>query len=77
VLGEDALTLETPAGGWHAVLSLDEGGVIFEVKHGPYQPIAAADYAPCSPAAEAPTDHLSAILDWYAIARVGDVFPGI
>ena len=72
VLGEDALTLETPAGGWHAVLSLDVGGVIFEVKHGPYQPILDADYAPWSPAADAPAGAVAATLAWYATARVGD-----
>src|SRR5512137_2449490 len=45
VLGETCRVIETPAGGWHAVLSLDPGAVIFEVKHGPYTPIAEADYA--------------------------------
>ncbi len=29
VLGDGTATLETPAGTWHAVLSLDAGGVIF------------------------------------------------
>src|ERR1035437_8589257 len=45
ILGEDAFVVEMPVGQWHAVLSLDEGGVIFEVKHGPYQPIAEADFS--------------------------------
>lgn len=31
VLGEDCKVLEMDAGTWHTVLSLDEGGVIFEV----------------------------------------------
>ncbi len=35
---------------WHAVLSLDTGGIIFEVKHGGYQPVAADDYAHWAPA---------------------------
>lgn len=74
VLGEDAALLETPAGGWHAVLSLDSGGVIFEVKHGPYRPIDEADYAPWSPAADTPA--AARLNDWYATARVGARWPG-
>jgi len=46
VLGEDCNVLETPAGTWHSVQSLDSGGVIFEVKHGPYAPLVEADHAP-------------------------------
>ena len=64
VLGEDCKLLENPAGAWHAVLSLDAGGVIFEVKHGPYAPLAEAD---CKAVAD--TD---ALLAWYANARVGE-----
>lgn len=74
VLGEDASVIETAAGGWHAVLSLDPGGVIFEVKHGPYQPIADADHAAWSPAAE--TADALRLNDWYAGAQVGDRWPG-
>lgn len=71
VLGEDCAVLENPAGTWHAVLSLDVGGIIFEVKHGPYTPIADADYAPWSPAAESSSD---TIRDWYGKALLGEVF---
>lgn len=67
VLGEDSAVVETPAGLWHAVLSLDPGGVIFEVKRGPYTPIPAADYTWWSPAESTPE-----ILAWYARARPGD-----
>lgn len=74
VLGEDASLIETPAGGWHAVLSLDSGGVIFEVKHGPYQPIAEADHAPWSPPADAVD--ASRLRGWYAGAQVGQRWPG-
>lgn len=73
VLGQDAALIETVAGGWHAVLSLDTGGVIFEVKHGPYQPIDEADYAPWSPAADA--GDAARLNDWYANAQVGDRWP--
>ena len=68
VLGESEAMLEMPAGQWHAVLSLDVGGVIFEVKRGPYLPIDAADFAPWA-AAQTP-----ALLDWYACAQPGDRF---
>ena len=72
VLGEETAVLETPAGQWHAVLSLDTGGVIFEVKHGPYMPIADADFAPWfSGENEAETARL---LNWYASAGLGDRF---
>ena len=74
VLGEEAAVLETPASGWHAVLSLDIGGVIFEVKHGPYQPIAEADYAPWSPPAE--SANAARLNAWYAGAQVGERWPG-
>lgn len=68
VLGEDCQMLENPAGMWHAVLSLDAGGIIFEVKHGPYAPLAEADVM---------TMNLdSATLnDWYASASIGDRLP--
>ncbi len=69
VLGEDCKLLENPAGVWHAVLSLDSGGVIFEVKQGPYQPVGEADQAPW--AAGRSAQEMNA---WYAGARVGDVF---
>lgn len=69
VLGEDSQVVETAAGTWHAVLSLDPGGVIFEVKHGPYQPIAADDVAPWRAGASA-----EQLLTWYSSAHIGDRF---
>lgn len=69
VLGEDSQVVETPAGVWHAVLSLDVGGIIFEVKHGPYRPIAAEDFAPWREKGSA-----ERLLAWYAKAPVGDRF---
>jgi cupin fold WbuC family metalloprotein len=74
VLGEDCKLLENPAGAWHAVLSLDVGGVIFEVKHGPYAPLVEADYAPWRKAAEG--TKAASLLAWYASARVGDRLAG-
>jgi len=72
VLGEQVAVLETAAGQWHAVLSLDTGGVIFEVKHGPYAPIAKADFAAWAAAdcqAEA-----AALMAWYGSAQAGERF---
>ncbi|MBM3073698.1 WbuC family cupin fold metalloprotein [Enterobacter sp. RHBSTW-00994] len=72
VLGEECMALETDAGVWHAVLSLDQGGVIFEVKHGGYQPVAEQDFAAWGPAeGDAGTAELMA---WYAHAQPGDAF---
>ncbi|WP_120815869.1 WbuC family cupin fold metalloprotein [Yokenella regensburgei] len=70
VLGEDSAALEMDAGTWHAVLSLDNGGVIFEVKHGGYQPVPEQDSAPWAPAeGQAGTHELMA---WYKDAQPGD-----
>lgn len=69
-LGEDCTVVEIPAGGWHAVLSRDSGAVIFEVKHGPYAPIAGDDVAGWSK--DYSGDELNA---WYSTARVGDAIP--
>jgi cupin fold WbuC family metalloprotein len=70
LLGTDSRVIETPAGGWHAVLSLDPGAVIFEVKHGPYTAIPEADYAPWSPAADTPG--ATQLMAWYAKAQIGE-----
>ncbi|MEN9659548.1 MAG: hypothetical protein RL571_3013 [Pseudomonadota bacterium] len=72
VLGAEAAVLETSAGVWHAVLSLDQDGVIFEVKHGPYMPIAEQDFAAWGPADG--EELVPALLAWYATAQVGDRF---
>lgn len=70
VLGEDCAVIENPAGQWHAVLSLDSGGVIFEVKQGPYMPVGEADTAPwCRN-----DDTTPALLAWYREAHLGERF---
>lgn len=74
VLGEACAVLENPAGVWHAVLSLDSGGVIFEVKQGPYVAVGAADTAPWS--VTGTPDEAKALLAWYGVARVGERFGG-
>jgi cupin fold WbuC family metalloprotein len=68
LLGEDCAVIELPAGTWHAVLSLDSGGVIFEVKHGPYDAQTASEFAPWC-AADADAKQFNA---WYALAQIGD-----
>lgn len=68
-LGEDTQVVEIPAGGWHAVLSRDVGAVIFEVKHGPYAPIAETDIAAWGKGRSA-----AELNTWYAVAQVGDSF---
>lgn len=73
VLGEGAAVVEIAVGTWHAVLSLDTGGVIFEVKHGPYQPVAGVDFWPTSPAEGA--DGMAETVHWYAQAAEGDALP--
>mgnify|MGYP000845560938 FL=1 len=70
VLGEECTALEMDAGTWHAVLSLAAAGVIFEVKHGGYQAVAAGDYVTWAPAeGEEGTFEL---MEWYHQAQVGD-----
>ena len=83
ILGETCTVLEMAAGTWHAVLSLDTGGIIFEVKHGGYQPVAADDYAHWAPAEGEPgTTELmrkrrwaTALLPSKAINKNGMSFP--
>lgn len=71
-LGSDTAILEMPAGQWHAVLSLDEGGVIFEVKHGPYIPTSNDDFAHWG--SECATASAAELLDWYGRAKPGDAY---
>lgn len=68
LLGEGCAVIEMPADTWHAVLSLDVGGVIFEVKRGPYDAQTASEFAPWC-ATDADAQELNA---WYAQAQIGD-----
>lgn len=70
VLGEDCAVIENPAGALHAVLSLDSGGVIFEVKQGPYVPVGEADTAPWHRTTN--ETEAQALLAWYGEAKVGE-----
>lgn len=71
-LGAETRLLEIPANTWHSVLSLDEGGVIFEVKHGAYQPVLEQDYLPGTPPEG--DERVNATLEWYAKAEEGEIF---
>jgi len=66
-LGVDTSVVEIPVNTWHAVLSRDTGAVLFEVKRGPYTPIAEADIAAWSKGHSA--TELNA---WYSKAQIGD-----
>lgn len=70
VLGEECKVVEMDAGTWHAVLSMDKGGVIFEVKHGGYQPVTEQDSAAWAPAEGEPGT--AELMKWYSQAQVGD-----
>ena len=70
ILGEESRVLETEAGVWHAVLSLDPGGIIFEVKQGAYQPVSEQDSAAWAPA-EGETG-CAELMTWYFGAQPGD-----
>jgi len=72
VLGEECKLLETDAGIWHAVLSMDNDGVIFEVKHGGYQPVTEQDSAPWAPAEN--DQGAGELMEWYLRAQVGNTF---
>lgn len=55
------------------MLPLDTGGIIFEVKHGGYQPVAADDYA-CALGASGRRTAVEPreLMVWQAQAQVGD-----
>ncbi len=58
---------------WHAPAALETGTVVFEVKQGPYRPIAEHNLA-----AWAPAEGMSAaagLIEWYGRAKVGELPP--
>ena len=64
---------EFPANTWHTLVSLESGTVFFEVKQGPYKPIAKTNIASWAPAEGDPKAAL--FLSWFRNAGVGDVPP--
>ena len=65
---------EMPAGTWHSVISRRPGTVVFEVKQGPYQPIAPDDMAAWAPAEGDAA--VASFLRFLASARAGQRWPG-
>lgn len=49
---EGVYGVEIKAGTWHGLLVLESGSVIYEIKKGPFTPLAPEDFAPWSPAPE-------------------------
>ena len=45
----DALGFEIPARTWHGWVPVEDDGVFFEVKQGPYDPVAGVTFAPWAP----------------------------
>jgi len=72
-LDAETPVVEVPAGRWHALVSIESGTVLLEIKVGPYTPAVEEDFASWSPpegAAEA-----SAFETWLRSARIGDRTP--
>ncbi|MEW6037931.1 MAG: WbuC family cupin fold metalloprotein [Pseudomonadota bacterium] len=62
--------VEIPAGAWHAVVSREAGTVMFEVKPGPYSPVADKDFAAWAP--EEGSADAAALLRRLESAQPGD-----
>lgn len=62
---------EIPPGAWHSVAALDPGTVIFEVKPGPYAPLADKDFAAWAPAEG--DARAAALAERIARAQVGEL----
>ncbi len=54
---------EIEAGTWHGLLVLESGSVIYEIKQGPFAPLAPENLAPWSPGAE-DTEGVARYLEW-------------
>ena len=73
--GGPVFGLEIPAGAWHSLAALEPGTVLFELKPGPYEPLADKDFAGWAPAeGEAGA---AALEQWLQRAGVGDAWPGV
>jgi cupin fold WbuC family metalloprotein len=71
--GGPITAVEFPRSTWHAPASLETGTVVFEIKQGPYRPIAENNLAAWAPAEGAPATAI--FLEWYGRAKVGDTPP--
>jgi cupin fold WbuC family metalloprotein len=66
----ESVVAEIPAYTWHAVVVLEPGTVMFEVKPGPYSPVDDKDFAGWAPL-EGDAD-AGSFVDWYRRALPGD-----
>jgi len=75
ILSADGKTraVEFPANTWHAPVSLETNTVVFEVKQGPYAPLAETNLAAWAPSEGNPA--MVRFLEWYRNASPGDTPP--
>lgn len=71
--GAGAAAVEIPAYAWHALVVLEPGTLMFEVKPGPYSVVDDKDFAAWAPAEDAATT--GDFVAWYAQAQPGAVPP--
>ncbi len=71
--GGPVTALEFPLNTWHAPASLESGTVVFEIKQGPYKPIAEQHLASWAPSEGTP--EAARFLEWYRNAKAGDMPP--
>ena len=66
-LGENGqFGVDVAPGLWHSIVALSDAAVCYEVKPGPYEPIADKDFAPFAPRENAPgaSDYLRKLEAW-------------
>jgi len=74
VAGGGIPAAELPQNAWHTLVSLEYGTVVFELKQGPYRPIAEINSATWAPLEGTPdTAHY---LAWFRNAKAGDAPTG-
>ncbi len=73
--GGPVTAVEFPLNTWHAPASLEPGTVVFEIKQGPYKPIAENNLAKWAPAESDP--EAERFLEWYRNAKIGDTPPAM
>jgi cupin fold WbuC family metalloprotein len=74
-VGDDTASMgyETPRATWHTLVADTDGSSFFEVKEGPYDPAAAAEFAAWAPAEGDPA--APRFLEWLRTAQPGDKAP--
>jgi cupin fold WbuC family metalloprotein len=73
--GGPITAIEFPQDTWHVPVSLEPGTVVFEIKQGPYKPIAEINSASWAPAEGNPgVEQLHA---WYKTATTGELPPKV